>query len=814
MPLCHGKYSLNSHYRVAVIGGGVVGCSVLYHLAKMGWSDIVLFERSELTAGSTWHAAGGFHPLNNDVNISTLQSYTINLYDEIQRESGQDIGMVKTGNVAIAANRERWEHLRYMQTIFRGMGLETELMTPSQIQEVCPIVDTSDLYGGMWDELVGHVDPHGTTVAYAKAAQKRGAQIILQNRVIELKPRQEGAWNVVTEKGTAVAEHVVNAAGLWAKKVGQMAGVNLPVSPMQHHYLVTEDIEELKQRSDFIAAILDLDGFTYLRQERQGILMGIYELEPKVWHLEGAPWDYGMELIPEELDRIAPQLSKGFERFPIFQRVGIKNWVNGAFTFAPDGNPLVGPVPGLKNYWVACAVMAGFSQGGGVGLSLAQWMIEGESEADVFGMDVARYGGFAANDHYLSETVSQFYARRFVLTYPNEELPAGRPVDVSPVHNELKAAGAQFGFLWGMEVPLFFTPGYREFQEIPTLRRSNAFEFVDREVKAVRSAVGMIDITGFARYEVTGRDSKEWLDRLLACRLPDVGKVRLAPMLAKSGRLAGDLTVLRLAEDQFWLMGSYYLQAWHMRWFNDHLPECDVQIKNLSTDWTGMAICGPHSRALLHELVQDDVSNEAFRFMSVCEMDVADCKAVVARLSVAGELGYEINVPKPHQPALFELLADIGRKYDLKHFGFRAMNSLRMEKGFGVWSKEFTSAYTPGMAGLDRFIDFENKEFIGKENALRMQESPSTQALALLEIDSVDADVTGFEPVWLNQILVGFVTSGGYGHWVKRSLAFAYIERDALDSAATYAVDVVGSACEAKLLMEIPYDPKGLRMRS
>ena len=466
---------MNSHYRVAVIGGGVVGCSVLYHLAKLGWSDIVLVERSRLTAGSTWHAAGGFHPLNNDINISSLQAYTINLYDEIQRESGQDIGMVKTGNVALAANRERWEHVRYMKTIFKAMGLDLELLSPNEIREICPIVEVSDLYGGLWDELVGHVDPHGATVAYAKCAQLRGAEIVLNNRVIELIPRPDGAWNVVTESGTCVAEHVVNAAGLWARNVGRMAGVNLPVSPMQHHYLVTEDIPLLGGRDEYIASVLDLDGFTYLRQERQGILMGVYELNPSVWNLEGTPWDYGMDLIPEELDRIAPQLNYGFERFPILAESGIKLWVNGAFTFTPDGNPLIGPVPGVRNYWVACGVMAGFSQGGGVGLSLAQWMIEGEPEADVYGMDVARYGEFAADNHYLSETVRQFYARRFVLTYPNEELPAGRPVTVAPVHEQMKNAGAQFGFLWGLEAPLFFTPDNLGFQETPTLRRSNAF---------------------------------------------------------------------------------------------------------------------------------------------------------------------------------------------------------------------------------------------------------------------------------------------------------------------------------------------------
>ena len=805
---------MNNHYRAIVIGGGVVGCSVLYHLAKLGWSDVALIERRELTAGSTWHAAGGFHPLNNDMNISTLQAYTIDLYDDIQKESGQDIGMVKTGNIALAANRERWEHLKYMRTIFQTLDLELDLMTPKQVQEICPIVNVSDLYGGLWDPLVGHVDPHGTTVAYAKAAQKRGAQIILNNRVLELNSRLEGAWDVVTENGTIVAEHVVNAGGLWARRVGEMAGVSLPVTPMQHHYLVTEDIPELAKRSEFIAAIVDLDGFTYMRQERQGILMGVYELDPKVWNLNGAPWEYGMDLIPEEIDRIAPQLNKGFERFPILEESGIKLWVNGAFTFTPDGNPLVGPVPGLHNYWVACGVMAGFSQGGGVGLSLAQWMIDGEPEADVFGMDVARYGEFAAEERFLADTARQFYARRFVLTYPNEELPAGRPLHVSAIHDQMKQAGAQFGYLWGLEAPLFFTPDDPEFEETPTLGRSNAFGYIDQEVAAVRSAAGLVDITGFSRYEVSGPQCDEWLDYMLASRLPNVGGVRLATMLTNSGRLAGDLTVLRLAPDRFWLMGSYYLQSWHLRWLNEHKPKHGVKVTNLCGEWTGISICGPSSRNVMQDYLGADLSNAKMPFMTVQNMELAEFGAVLARLSVTGELGYEINVPVANLRSLYSGLSACGKQYGMKPFGFRAMNSLRLEKGFGVWSKEFTSAYTPHMSGLDRFIDFDKKQFIGKDKCRAMRDRPCSQVLVLLEINSPDADVSGFEPVWLNGERVGFITSGGYGHWVGKSLGLAYVDRYGAGESEGYSAHVVGVERPARILREVPYDASGAKMRS
>ena len=804
---------MKSHYRVVVIGGGVIGASVLYHLAKLGWDDVVLIERTELTAGSTWHAAGGFHPLNNDLNISSLQAYTIRLYEEIQRESGQDIGMVRGGSIILAANPARWEYVKYMRTIFLTMGIETKLVTPAKIKEMCHLIDVSDLQGGLWDQHEGYLDPHGTTVAYAKSAEKRGAQIILRNRVLELNPRPEGAWDVVTERGTIVAEHVVNAGGLWARKVGLMAGVNLPVSPMQHHYLVTEPIPEIVESDIDIPSVLDLDGFTYMRPERKGLLLGVYERNPKVWHLEGAPWDYGMDLIPEEFDRIAQELEKGFARFPILRNVGIKRWVNGAFTFTPDANPIIGPVPGLRNYWVACGVMAGFSQGGGVGLSLAQWMIEGEPDADIFGMDVARYGEFASRDDYLSATVRQAYARRFVLTYPNEELPAGRPLDLSAIHEDMSEAGAHFGCIWGLEVPLYFVSGDPGFQETPTLKRSNAFDMIGEEVNAVRSAVGLVDITGFSRYEVSGVRSEEWLNTLLACRLPRVGGVRMAPMLAPSGRLMGDLTVLRLADDRFWLMGSYYLQAWHMRWFNDHLPDSGVTVRNLCKEWSGLSIAGPNARALLSSVFDADLSNDAFRFMNCREFDFDGCTAVVGRVSVSGELGYEINVPEGKLKSLYFKLSEAGADYGMRLYGFRAMNSLRLEKGYGSWSREYTCAYTPKMAGMERFIDFEKHEFIGKDAALLQRERPVDQTLSLLEIESSEADVSGFEPVWYDGERVGFVTSGDYGHWVGKSLALAYISTELKNEVEGFSVHVVGSEIPANQLPEAPHDASGHRMR-
>ncbi|MGH6931582.1 MAG: FAD-dependent oxidoreductase, partial [Dongiaceae bacterium] len=416
---------MKSHYRVVVIGGGVVGTSVLYHLAKLGWSDIVLIERSVLTAGSSWHAAGGFHALNADPNIAALQAYTIDLLSAIEGESGQSVGMHMTGGVTVAAAPARWEWLQAAYRVFQTMGIEdVRLIGRDEIKAACPIMDVEGVHGGLWADREGYIDTTGVVQAYAGAARKRGATVVEHNRVVELAPRTGGGWSVVTEKGTVTCDHVVNAAGLWAKQVGLMAGIDLPVSPLEHHYLVTETIPEVAAMSKELPLTVDLEGFTYMRQDQKGVLLGIYEINHKHWNMDGAPWDYGVELIQEDIDRISDELVMGFNRYPCLRTAGVKKWVNGAFTFSPDGNPLVGPVPGKPGYWVACGVMAGFLQGGGVGKSLAEWMIQGDPEADVWGMDIARYGAFASNRRYIKETTGQFYSRRFVMTYPNEQLPA------------------------------------------------------------------------------------------------------------------------------------------------------------------------------------------------------------------------------------------------------------------------------------------------------------------------------------------------------------------------------------------------------
>lgn len=804
---------LRSQYRVVVIGGGIVGASVLYHLTLRGVRDVVLIERAELTAGSTWHAAAGFHALNEDPNIAALQAYTIRLYAAIEKESGQSVGMHMTGGYSLATTPERWQWLKAECARQQAQGIEVRLATAEEIVADCPIVDPTGLLGGSFDPHEGYVDPHGATHAYVGAARKRGADVALRNRVLALTRRAEGGWRVDTERGSVLAEHVVNAAGLWARRVGRMAGVDLPLVPMQHHYLVTDRVPALARLGREMPCVTDLEGFTYLQPEHDGVLLGVYERNPRHWQPEGADWDYGMDLLPPDIERISDELEIGFARFPALRAVGIKKWVNGAFTFTPDGNPLVGPVPGRPNFWAACGCMGGFSQGGAIGLALANWIVDGDPGSDVFGMDVARYGAHASNERYLRETTQQFYARRFVIAYPNEELPAGRPCKMTPSYDAQKALGARFTEVWGMETPLYFAPAGSAFSEIPSLGRSNAEEIVAAEVRATREAAGLLDANVYARYEVSGPKAGEWLNHLLAGRIPTEGRIRLTPMLAPSGKLLGDFTVTCLAPGRFWLVGSYYLQEWHQRWFHEQRPAHGVKLENLSESWLGFSLSGPRSREILARLTREDVSDAALPFFGCRVMDVGFARAIVARLSLTGELGFEITVPALQQRALWQALLEQGVPLGMRPIGTRAQDSLRLEKGYGVWSLEYAQSYTPAMSGLDRYIDYGKGDFIGRAAALAEREGRPAQRLTLLSIDALDADAIGFEPIFRGERRVGFVTSGAYGHHVKQSLALAYVDRSALAGDDRLEVQVVGERRPARVLPEAPYDPRGLRQR-
>jgi dimethylglycine dehydrogenase len=805
---------MKSHSQVVVIGGGVVGCSVLYHLTSLGWKDVVLCERKDLTAGSSWHAAGAFHALNADAAMSRLQAYTVGLYPELQRISGQDIGLHYPGGLNVAATKDRWDLLRGEVARHKTLGLDTRLVGSREIRDLCPIMDTTGVLGAIYDPMEGHLDPAGTTHAFAKAARLGGAEIYRHTRVLELKGTGKGSWLIVTDRGNIEAEHVVNAGGLWAREVGQMVGVALPLVPMEHHYLITEDLPELLNSTRELPVVVDLDGEMYMRQERRGVLLGVYETPATAWAIKGTSWDYGeTELLPPELDRLTEALEKGFTRFPALNAAGIRKVVNGPFTFTPDGNPLVGPVPGIPNYWAACGVMAGFCQGGGVGLALATWMTSGEPNGDVLSLDVARFGSYATKA-YVLEKAAEFYSRRFRIAYPNEYWPAGRPSKTSALHGRLTARRAVHGVSYGLEYPLYFAPSTEPAEETPSLRRSNAFRPVGTESRAARTTAGVLDASSFSRFEFSGPAAESALDRILAGKLPKVGRVKLTPMLAKSGRLMGDLTTVRIAEDRFFLFGSGYLQAWHMRWFRDHLPRSGVTVRNLSDDWGGIALFGPKSREALARVTSEDVSADGFAFMSARMMEVGLAPALVARLSVTGELGFEVHAPHTYLGSIYDRLMEVTRDLGLTNVGMYALLSLRIEKGFGIWAREFSSDYTAAESGLDRFVAYDKPSFIGREAALSERESPPRRRLVLLQVEGADADARFYEPIWADDEHVGFITSAAYGHTCERNLAMGYVASRVAQSGTRLQLTVLGERHACKVLGEPPVDPKGRRMRA
>ncbi len=809
---------MRDHYRVVVIGGGIVGTSAAYHLALRGVTDILLVERERLTSGSSWHAAGGFHAINPDRRVAELQRYTIERYPAIEAESGQALGLKMTGGIELAATADRWRWLRAELSHIRAQGhAGAELLTPAEAAALVPIIDPSGLHGALFDPDEGNLDPVGAVMAYATAARARGVEIVQGNRVTALARRRDGGWTVTTEEGDVTAEHVVNAAGLWARRVGRMAGVDHPVAPLAHHYLVTDAIPAVAALGRTMPAVTDLEGFTYLQREGDGVLLGVYETHPAHWSVEGAPWDFGMQLLPEDIDRIAPELELAYRRFPVLAETGVKRWVCGPFTATPDGNPLVGPVDGLPGYWAACGVFAGFSQCAGVGLVLANWLVDGDPGMDAFGMDPARYGAFAADDAYLLPTTSQFYARRFVIAYPNEELPAGRPLKTTPAYERLVAAGARHSVNWGLEVVRYVAtePG---FEEAATFGRSNADRFASAEVHAVRTAAGAFEIAQYARYEVSGPEAAgAWLDGLVASRLPATGRIRLAPMLSPSGRLMGDLTVTRLEPDRFWITASYHLQDWHLRWFRAHLPASGVRLANRTDELMGFAVSGPAARDVVSALAAGDPSADlsptGLPFLGIRPMVIAGVEAIVGRISLTGELGYEIVVARDRHLALYEALLEAGEPLGMRLVGDQALDALRLEKGYGIWSAEYRHHVTPAMCGLDRYVAFEKGDFTGRDAALRERETGPSRRLVLLRVGADDADAAPDDAIRLDGRLVGEVTSGGFGHFVGTSLALGYVDRAVAEARPPLAVEVMGEARRAWILPAPPYDPTGARLR-
>ncbi len=804
---------LETHARAVIIGGGVVGCSVLFHLAKMGWKEVVLLERSELTSGSSWHAAGQIHTISSDPNISKLQGYTINLYPELEKLSGQSVGHHKTGGFYLASSRERLDFLKQERSKARYMGLDQELITPEEVAQMHPLVEPKHYLGALYDPLDGHIDPSGVTYAYAKAAKALGANWHCRMPVVETRQRSDRSWDVVTPAGTINAQLLINAAGLWAREVGRLSGVELPVQPMEHHYLITETIAEIEQAERELPCGIDYEANLYFRQEHHGMLLGTYEPEATPWMVAGTPLEFGHELLEPDLDRVSSRLALAFERIPALGRAGIKNVVNGPFSFGPDGNPMIGPVPGMENYWAAVGVMAGFCQAGGVGLCLAEWITEGEPSVDVWAMDIARFGEFATGE-YGTIKAAENYTRRFRISYPNEELPLGRRWKTTSLYDRLIGKGAVMGAGFGLESALWFADSPHNAEETPTLRRSNAFPFVAAEVQAVREQVGAMEIANFAKHEFSGPGAEEFLDTMLANRLPPRGRLALTPMLTPRGRLYGDLSVARLQDDSFMLFASGAAQEMHRRWFEAHLPASGVHYRNASDAYHGLAIAGPNARELLARITREDVSNRTFPFLAVRRASVGGIPAIMARISFSGELGYEIHCAPPYQLKLFEAIEAAGADLGLRLYGARAQMSLRLEKSWGVWTLDYRPNFNAVEAGLARFVEQDKgADFVGRAALLEQLRKGVEKKLVTLVVDTDDIDACRDEAIFHNGECVGYVTSGGYAHHCRKSVALGYVPAEVAIHGQQFEVEMLGALHPATLTAQPLYDPSGSRMK-
>ncbi len=806
---------MKSNAQVVVIGGGLVGCSILYHLCKLGWTDVVLLERDELTSGSTWHAAAGTHGLHDINNISRLQYYTMQLYPSLEKETGQSCGLHRPGSLYLAATKERMHQLRIQAAKARFFGVDFYEVSIDEAQALHPFLNLDGVYAAMYEADAGHVDPSGVTHAYAAGARQMGAEIHRFTPVIETTQLASGGWDVVTDKGTIKADVVVNAAGLWGREVAGLAGFELPLMTMEHQYFVTEDIPEFAGRAGELPLVADRDGEYYMRQEGQGMLVGAYEQDGRFWAEHGTPLNFGHELLPDDLDRIGDNVMRACERLPLLSEAGVKRVINGPMIWSPDSSALLGPVPELKNYFCCNGIIPGFSQSGGLGLALAQWIIEGEPEYDLFPWDMARFGRWA-NPSFTKARAFDCYTHRFKIHFPYEERAAGRPVKTRPVYEHQKQNGAVFGLSYGWEHPLWYASSPREAIETYGFERQNWFAPVGLECRALRDSVGIIDISNFAKYEIKGSGAFAWLNSVLANTIPsETGRTCLSPLLSVRGGIAGDFTVTKLDEAHYFMVGSGIAERYHQRYFNAvPLPE-HTTFTCVSDAMTGFNIAGPNARALLESLVEDALPGSAFPFMRSRRMHVAGIAATVIRVSFTGDLGYEVYVPQQHQLSLYQAIFAAGEAYGAVPVGSRALLSLRVEKGYGSWGREYSPEYWPQEVGLDRLIKLSKGDFLGRDAYRAIADKAPREKLGLFSIDVENADAVGGEPIFARDgTPVGRISSGAYGHTVQQSLGMGFVKAEYYRPGDVFEIAVLGQPHRGVLLEQPPFDAQGERLRA
>lgn len=836
---------MRTHARAVVIGGGVVGVSTLYHLAKKGWTDSVLIERRELTSGSTWHAAGLLPLFNLSYSVGQIHKYSVALYKTLEAETGLNVGFAQVSNIRLARTRDRFDEYRYYAGVAATIGgIDVKFLTPEQVKDVWPLCDVEGILGAIQHPQDGYIQPADLTQALAKGARDRGAEINRNTSVTAIARLPGGEWKVSTDKGDITCEHVVSATGNFARKTGAMVGLSVPVIPVEHQYIVTEKHPAIVERKakglPEMGVLRESDSSWYMREEAGGLLLGPYEVGAPACYVDGPSPQSEYELFPEDLDRLAPHIETAMARVPAFGEVGVKKVYNGAIAYTPDGSPIVGPAPGLRNFWLNEGHSFGVTAAGGAGWQLAEWIVEGEPSIDMLGVDPRRFGPYAGRG-YLIEKNEEAYAKVFTIHYPNEERAAARPLRQTPCYDRMKALGAVFGSVYGWERPAFFAPpGYglsdadlakpdvllnenhpeakpgERPREKWSFRRSNDFEFVGAECRHVRQHVGLQDMSAFAKCEVSGPGAERWLDSILTNKLPkSPGRVTLTYLLTSRGGVRAEFTLTRLGPQRFYLISAGALESHDHDVLEKLLPDDgSVRLDRVTTERGVLVLAGPRARDVLAKIAgRTDVSNKAFPWLTAQQLSVRAAGVLAMRVNFVGELGYEIHHRIEMQNYIFDALMEAGAEFGIKPFGIRAMDSMRLEKSYKLVGRELSIEYSAFESGLERFVDL-SKDFLGKEALLAWRARGFANALVTLEVEGViDADARGSEPVFKDGAPVGRTTSGGYGWRTGKSLALAMVKPGLAVAGAVFEIAVLGEKRRAVVIGDSPYDPANAALR-
>ena len=819
---------MKTHARVVVIGGGAVGVSTLYHLALKGWSDVVLLERSELTAGSTWHAAGLLPLFNMSYTVGQLHKYSVDLYKRLPAETGQDVSFHVTGNLRLATNRDRMdEYLKYCGTA-NTIGVPFQVIGPDEVKKLWPLVElggkdgTPPIVGALYHPDDGHIAPADLTMALRKGARARGAEIHEQTEVIGVSRTPSGEWRLQTNKGEIIAEHVVCATGNYARQTGRMFGINVPAIPVEHQYIVYEESPELKAYRAAggreLAVLRESDQSYYLREERMGWILGPYEAGAPARFADGVPEWFGKDLFDGDLDRLLPHVEAAQRRVPALEHCGIKDIVNGPISYTPDGSPLIGPAWGVRNLWLNEGHSFGITAAGGSGWQIAEWIVEGEPGIDMLAVDPRRYGPYTSKRFVVAKN-EETYRNVFTVHYPDEEREDARPLKTSPIYEKLKGMGAVFGQRYGWERANWFAPPGVEPRDRWSFRRSNYFEHVGNECRRLRGAVGVIDLTPFTKHIVRGPGAEAWLDHLVANKVPTkVGRMALCHALTKRGGIRSEFTITKLGPDEFYVVSAGAAERYDADYLQKHLPtDGSVQLSNITMQRGCFVLAGPRARDVLAKLTDTPLDNASFPWLTgqVGEVGMAT-DVYMLRVNFVGALGWELHFPIEYAHHLFEALFKAGEEFGIGMAGMRAMESLRMEKSYRMWGSDLTRDYTPFEASLDRFVRMNKGDFIGKAALEKQLAEGVPHRFITLEVHGVtDADPLGNEPLFAaDGRMVGRATAGYYGHVLRKSLAIGYIKPEFAEVGTELSIEILGERKRATVVVESPYDPANADLRA